>query len=82
MEEWQLEIEAREVGNAYLVPLLEQSRAVWALVRQWAGFDEVVASREREIERLRRVVSDAVYMLKRHGLDDDVRRLKRKLRAE
>jgi hypothetical protein len=82
VEERELEVEAHEVGNANLVPLLEQRRAVWALVRQWAGFDEAVASREREIERLRRVVSDAVYMLKRHGLDDDVRRLERKLRAE
>jgi hypothetical protein len=75
------ELEAREIGNSYLVPLVQQWRAGWALCRQWAGFDEAIAEREQEIERLRRIIEDVRYELRRGGQDDLAAKLDRKLRG-
>ena len=73
------EMEARELGNSYLVPLVQRWRAGWALCRQWAGFDEGLAERDREIERLRRVIVDLGYELRRSGQDVLAAKLDRKL---
>jgi hypothetical protein len=37
-------------------------RASWAIVRQWTGYDLAVAEREAYIERLQRLVWDAIYV--------------------
>lgn len=64
-------------GEEYIVPLLNDYRASWALLRQWAGYDAAVAQREAEIQRLERLVWDAVYALQKAGLDNEAARLRR-----
>ena len=64
------EWEARELGNERLIQILNRLRACWALCRQWVGFDEAIAQRDREIERLRRILDDLKYDLRRSGQDE------------
>jgi hypothetical protein len=61
----------------HIVGLLNECRASWALIRQWAGHDAAVAQREAEIQRLERLVWDAVYALQKAGLDGEAARLRR-----
>lgn len=74
------ESEAKESGNSHLVPLVQRWRAGWALCRQWAGFDQALSERDAEIERLRRIIVDLGYDLRRLGQDDLARRLDGKLK--
>jgi hypothetical protein len=69
--------QAATPGDEYIVPLLNDYRASWALLRQWAGHDAAVAQREAEIQRLERLVWDAVYALEKAGLDSEAARLRR-----
>jgi hypothetical protein len=69
-------------GEDYIVSLLNEYRASWALIRQWAGHDAAVAQREAEIQRLERLVWDAIYMLQKAGLDRESDRLRRGLRSD
>lgn len=64
-------------GEEYLVQLLNEYRASWALIRQWAGFDAAVAQREEEIKKLERLVWDAIYALQKAGLDSEAAKLRR-----
>jgi hypothetical protein len=64
-------------GEDYIVSLLNEYRASWALIRQWAGQDAAIAQREAEIQRLERLVWDAVYALQKAGLDAEAARLRR-----
>jgi hypothetical protein len=66
-----------ERGEDYIVNLLNQYRASWALIRQWAGHDAVIAQKAAEIQRLERLVWDAVYALQKAGLDSEAARLRR-----
>jgi hypothetical protein len=59
------------------VPLLNEYRAAWALIRQWAGHDAAIAEREARIQQLERLVWDAVYTLQNRGFDDEAFRLRR-----
>lgn len=59
------------------VGLMNEYRAAWALIRQWAGLDAAVAKREAEIQRLERLVWDAVYALQKAGADSEAARLRR-----
>jgi hypothetical protein len=68
--------QARRPGEEYIIPLLNQYRASWALIRQWTGHDPAVAQREAEIERLERLVWDAVYVLQKAGLDKEAAKLR------
>jgi hypothetical protein len=68
--------QARRPGEEYIVKLLNEYRATWALIRQWAGHDAAVAQREAEIERLERLVWDAFYALQRAGLDKEAAKLR------
>ena len=72
------ELEARH-GADHLVGLLNEYRASWALIRQWAGHDAAIAQREAEIQRLERLVWDAIYALQKGGLDAESARLRRAL---
>jgi hypothetical protein len=71
--------EARRPGEEYIIPLLNEYRASWALIRQWTGHDAAVAQREAVIERLERLVWDAIYALQKAGLDSESARLRRAL---
>lgn len=64
-------------GGEYIIELLNQYRASWALLRQWAGYDAAVAQREDKIRRLERLVWDAIYALQKAGLDSEAARLRR-----
>lgn len=66
-------------GEEYIIPLLNEYRAAWAILRQWAGYDAAVAQREAEIQRLERLVWDAIYALQKAGLDSEAARLRRVL---
>jgi hypothetical protein len=68
--------QARRPGEEYIVPLLNEYRASWALIRQWTGHDPAVAQREAEIQRLERLVWDAVYALQKAGLDKEAAKLR------
>jgi hypothetical protein len=69
--------QATRPGEEYIVPLLNDYRASWALLRQWSGHDAAVAQREAEIQRPERLVWDAVYALQKAGLDSEAARLRR-----
>ena len=69
--------EASRPGEEHLVSLLNEYRASWALIRQWAGQDAAVAQREGEIQKLERLVWDAIYALQKAGLDSEAARLRR-----
>lgn len=71
--------DARRPGDEYVIPLLNQYRASWALIRQWTGHDPAIAQREAEIEKLERLVWDAIYALQKAGLDSESARLRRAL---
>lgn len=66
-------------GGEYMVGLLNDYRAAWAIIRQWTGLDPAIAAREAQIQRLERLVWDAVYALQKAGLDAEARRLRRAL---
>jgi hypothetical protein len=70
---------ASRPGEEYLVPLLNQYRASWAIIRQWTGYDPAIAEREAYIERLQRLVWDAIYALQRAGVDSEAAGLPRTL---
>jgi hypothetical protein len=67
---------ASRPGDEYIIPLLNQYRANWAIIRQWTGHDPAVAEREAYIERLQRLVWDAIYALQKAGLDSEAARLR------
>lgn len=69
--------DATEPGSDHLVGLLNEYRAAWAIIRQWAGLDAAIAQREAEIQRLERLVWDAIYSLQKAGVDDEASRLRR-----
>jgi len=72
--------EAHQPGKEHIGGLLNEYRASWALIRQWAGMDKAVAERESQVQRLERLVWDAIYALQAAGLDSEASRLRRALR--
>ena len=72
-------VEASQPGGDYLVGLLNEYRAAWALIRQWTGHDPAIAQREAHIQQLERLVLDAIYALQKAGLDSEAHRLRRAL---
>jgi hypothetical protein len=68
--------EAAQPGGDHLVRLVNENRAAWAIVRQWTGHDPAIASREGRIQRLERLVWDAIYALQKAGLDQEAHRLR------
>ena len=66
-------------GETYIISLLNEYRASWALLRQWAGQDAAIAAREEQIKKLERLVWDAVYALQKAGLDKESSRLRQAL---
>jgi hypothetical protein len=73
---------ARTPGDEYMVPLLNEYRAAWALIRQWTGHDPAIAAREETIQKLERLVWDAIYARKKAGLDREAARLRRAIQRD
>ena len=71
--------DARTPGEEHIIGLLNEYRASWALIRQWAGHDAALAQRDAEIQRLERLVWDAVYVLQKAGFDRESTRFRRAL---
>ena len=74
--------EARTPGNEFMVPLLNEFRAGWALIRQWTGHDPAIAAREAMLQKLQRLVWDAIYALQKAGLDSEASRLRRAIQPD
>lgn len=74
--------EASRPGKGHIIPLLNQYRPSWALIRQWTGHDPAIAEREAYIEKLQRLVWDAIYALQKAGLDSEASRLRRVLQGD
>jgi hypothetical protein len=74
--------EASRPGEEYVIPLLNQYRPSWALIRQWTGHDPAIAEREAYIEKLQRLVWDAIYALQKAGSDSEASRLRRVLQGD
>jgi hypothetical protein len=68
---------ARSGGEQHMVGLLNEYRAAWALLRQWAGHDAALAQRDAAIQKAERLVWDAIYALQKAGLDKEAARLRR-----
>jgi hypothetical protein len=68
---------ASQPGGEYIVSLLNEYRASWAIIRQWAGYDAAIAQREAQIQQLERLVLDAIYALQKAGADSEAHRLRR-----
>lgn len=83
VESWERkwEQDARRPGEDHLVGLLNDSRAAWAIVRQWTGPDAIVAQREEYIKQLERLVWDAIYALQKAGADNAAERLRRAMKS-
>ncbi|MGA2585658.1 MAG: hypothetical protein ABSF88_01320 [Candidatus Aminicenantales bacterium] len=69
-------------GYEYMLSLLNEYRASWALIRQWAGYDAAISQKEAQIQRLERLVLDAIYALQKAGQDDEASRLRRALQKK
>jgi len=78
----QQRIKILQPGGEYLVGLLNEYRAAWALIRQWTGHDPAIAQREEHIKRLEHLVWDAIYALQAAELDDEAHRLRRAIAPE
>jgi hypothetical protein len=52
-----------------------------ALIRQWCGHNAALAERDAEIQRLERLVLDAIYALQEAGLDREASRLRRAIQV-
>ena len=68
---------ARTPGEDHMISLLNEYRAAWALLRQWAGHDAALAQRDAAIQKAERLVWDAIYALQKAGLDKEAARLRR-----
>jgi hypothetical protein len=79
-EEEEIEQMERASDGPMLLRLHNRYIAGWSLVRQWAGFDAARAEREKEVERLRRVISNFELELRRAGHTDLADILKRRAR--
>lgn len=75
---------AHEPGGSYIVPLLNRYRASWAILRQWATYDQAVAVREERIEALERLLTTVMWDLRRPQPDTEriSARIERALRGQ
>jgi hypothetical protein len=74
--------DALRLGEEYMVGLLNNHRAAWAIVRQWTGPDAVVVQRDEYIKQLERLVWDAVYVLQKVGAENEAAKLRRAMRSD
>ena len=73
--QWSQEIS--QPRNDYMLSLLNEYRASWAIIRQWTGYNAAIAQKEAQIQLLERLILDEIYALQKAGLDDEATRLRR-----
>lgn len=78
-QEEELRLRGNVPGDRYLHDLLRQYMPGFALARQWAGIEQEVEQLNKEIARLRGLVSRAAYDLKSAGAESKSRQLLRAL---
>jgi hypothetical protein len=79
--EQELKVRGYQPGDRYLHNVLRQYQPGWAIARQWAGFDQDVERLEKEITRLRGLVSRAAASLRETGNEQEAHRLLRALKG-
>lgn len=67
LHERELEVRVKEPGGAYLLSMLEEHRAEWAIIRQWAGVDQQLRQLHDEIDRLRTLIQRVTWDLRQPG---------------
>jgi hypothetical protein len=72
-------LEGNEPGSRYMHDALRERIPVFAIMRQWAGHDQEIASLRAEVDRLRSLVNLAIAELKAAKRDAEARRLERAL---
>jgi hypothetical protein len=68
-EEREMALRVREPAGSYLLPLLTEYRAAWAIVRQWASHDAAIALREKRIAELETLLTQTMWDLRRPVAD-------------
>lgn len=77
--EEELRLSGNVPGQRYMHDILRDHLPGFAIVRQWAGFDQELEQLQKEIGRLRGLVSSAAYELRARGAEREYRRLLRAL---
>lgn len=84
IEAYEIELSeaVRSEHSPYMIRALNEQRASWALIRQWAGLDEAIAIREDRIKKLERALSDVRWslVLPNPDVQQIVRKIERALR--
>lgn len=78
-EEEELRAKGYEPGYRSAHEVLRKWQPMFALARQWAGLKSEAELLMREIDRLRGIVNQAIWILKQSGDDSAARRLERAL---
>jgi hypothetical protein len=78
-EEEQLRLSGNVPGQRYMHDVLRSHLPGFAIARQWAGFDQELEQLQKEVGRLRGLVSSAAYELRARGAEGEYRRLLRAL---
>jgi hypothetical protein len=78
-DEEELRLSGNVPGQRYTHDILRERLPGFAIARQWAGFDRELEQLQKEIGRLRMLVTSAAYELRAKGADREYRRLLRAL---
>ena len=84
IQDQEAEYKARgyEPGERFWHDYLREKAAGFALARHWAGHEQEIEQLQKELERLRSLVSMAAYDLERAEADHEARRLRRALKGQ
>ena len=84
IQDQEAEYKARgyEPGERFWHDYLREKTAGYALARHWAGHEQEIEQLQKELERLRSLVSMAAYDLERAEADHEARRLRRALKGQ
>jgi hypothetical protein len=77
--EEELRLSGNVPGQRYMHDILREHLPGFAIARQWAGLDRELEQLQKEIGRLRGLVSSAAYELRARGAEREYRRLVRAL---
>jgi hypothetical protein len=73
--------ESLDPATSYRLESLERYRPAFALCRSWAGFNQALAEKDAEIDRLRKIISRTIHELRADGHDTMARKVERLLKG-
>ncbi|MCP3936066.1 MAG: hypothetical protein GY708_11920 [Actinomycetia bacterium] len=79
MQEAKLAAGGSEPGEKWQLDYLRELGPAFALVRQWVGVEEHRLAQEKELDRVRRLVWQAIWELRRLGHDAEAAKFERAL---